>query len=88
MQKRTAVYPGTFDPITNGHIDLIRRATNLFDQVVVGIAAVQCRHRIGSADGDRGVDCRGLARAPVRQPTHAHAGRCLGHGLLGRFLDH
>ena len=39
MQKRTAVYPGTFDPITNGHIDLIRRATNLFDQVVVGIAA-------------------------------------------------
>ena len=38
MQK-TAVYPGTFDPITNGHIDLIRRATHVFDKIVVGIAA-------------------------------------------------
>lgn len=32
-----AVYPGTFDPITNGHTDLVRRACGLFDQVVVGI---------------------------------------------------
>ena len=35
---RIAVYPGTFDPITNGHIDLIKRAVALFDQVIVGIA--------------------------------------------------
>lgn len=33
------IYPGTFDPITNGHIDLIERASRLFDQVVVAIAA-------------------------------------------------
>ncbi len=33
-----AVYPGTFDPITNGHSDLVRRACELFDQVVVGVA--------------------------------------------------
>lgn len=33
-----AVYPGTFDPITNGHTDLVRRASNLFDRVVVGVA--------------------------------------------------
>ncbi len=37
--KIVALYPGTFDPITNGHTDLIRRATRLFDQVVVTIAA-------------------------------------------------
>jgi pantetheine-phosphate adenylyltransferase len=37
--KRSAVYPGTFDPITNGHQDLIRRASKIFDRVVVGIAA-------------------------------------------------
>ncbi len=37
--KRSAVYPGTFDPITNGHHDLVRRATGIFDRVVVGIAA-------------------------------------------------
>lgn len=34
-----AVYPGTFDPITNGHSDLVQRASKLFDQVIVGIAA-------------------------------------------------
>jgi pantetheine-phosphate adenylyltransferase len=37
-RTRVAVYPGTFDPITNGHIDLVARAAPLFDKVVVGIA--------------------------------------------------
>ena len=36
---KTIVYPGTFDPITNGHIDLIERASNLFDHVIVAIAS-------------------------------------------------
>ena len=36
--SRIAVYPGTFDPITNGHIDLIDRAAPLFEKLVVGIA--------------------------------------------------
>ncbi|MDA8651776.1 pantetheine-phosphate adenylyltransferase [Porticoccaceae bacterium] len=36
---KTIVYPGTFDPITNGHIDLIERASKLFDKIVVGIAS-------------------------------------------------
>ncbi len=35
---RIAVYPGTFDPLTNGHIDLVQRAVPLFDKVVVSIA--------------------------------------------------
>lgn len=35
---RIAVFPGTFDPITNGHIDLIIRATHLFDRVIVAVA--------------------------------------------------
>ena len=34
-----AMYPGTFDPITNGHSDLVRRALRIFDRVVVAIAA-------------------------------------------------
>ena len=34
-----AMYPGTFDPVTNGHIDLVRRAAKLFDRVVVAVAA-------------------------------------------------
>ncbi len=36
---KTAIYPGTFDPITNGHTDLIQRASKLFDKVIVAIAA-------------------------------------------------
>ncbi|MDE2305710.1 MAG: pantetheine-phosphate adenylyltransferase [Gammaproteobacteria bacterium] len=39
MHKRNAIYPGTFDPITNGHHDLVRRAASIFDRVVVAIAA-------------------------------------------------
>ena len=34
----TAIYPGTFDPITNGHLDIIERATHLFDHLVVAVA--------------------------------------------------
>jgi pantetheine-phosphate adenylyltransferase len=37
--KRIAMYPGTFDPITNGHHDLVRRAAGIFDRVFVAIAA-------------------------------------------------
>ncbi|MGH8136756.1 MAG: pantetheine-phosphate adenylyltransferase [Steroidobacteraceae bacterium] len=37
--KRNAMYPGTFDPITNGHHDLVRRAASIFDRVYVAIAA-------------------------------------------------
>ena len=36
---RRIIYPGTFDPITNGHIDLVGRAVQLFDEVVLAIAA-------------------------------------------------
>jgi pantetheine-phosphate adenylyltransferase len=35
---RTAIYPGSFDPLTNGHLDVIQRATKLFDHVVVAVA--------------------------------------------------
>jgi len=36
--KRTALYPGTFDPLTNGHLDIIRRACKLCDKLVIGVA--------------------------------------------------
>jgi len=38
ISHRTAVYPGTFDPITNGHTDLVRRAARVFEKVIVAIA--------------------------------------------------
>ena len=38
MQRTTAIYPGTFDPVTKGHIDLIERASTLFKRVIVAVA--------------------------------------------------
>ena len=38
MPKNTVVYPGTFDPIHKGHVDLVERAASLFDRVVIGVA--------------------------------------------------
>jgi len=40
----TAIYPGTYDPVTNGHIDVIERAASIFDRVVVGVVG-QPRHK-------------------------------------------
>ncbi len=37
-EKRRAIYPGTFDPITNGHIDIISRASHMFDEIIVAVA--------------------------------------------------
>lgn len=40
----TAIYPGTFDPITNGHVDLVVRAASIFSQVVVAVAENRNKH--------------------------------------------
>jgi pantetheine-phosphate adenylyltransferase len=41
--RRTAVCPGSYDPVTNGHLDIITRAARVFDRVVVGVVDVQMR---------------------------------------------
>lgn len=41
---RTAIYPGSFDPLTNGHLDVIQRAAKLFDRVVVAVANNEEKH--------------------------------------------
>ena len=46
----TAIYPGTFDPVTNGHVDLVRRATRLFDRVVVAVAASSSKQPLFTLD--------------------------------------
>jgi len=50
MKKRIAVYPGTFDPITYGHMDVIRRGTNLFDKVIVLVARNSTKTPLFSGD--------------------------------------
>lgn len=47
---RKIVYPGTFDPVTNGHVDLVERASRLFDEVVVAIARSEKKQPVFSLD--------------------------------------
>lgn len=49
-KKRIAVYPGTFDPITLGHEDLVRRAAHLFDEVIVAVAGSTSKATLFSLD--------------------------------------
>jgi pantetheine-phosphate adenylyltransferase len=46
----TAIYPGTFDPITNGHTDLVSRATRLFDRVIIAVAENTSKKPVFSVD--------------------------------------
>ena len=43
MSEKTAVYPGTFDPMTKGHFDLIERSARLYDRLVVAVAATSSK---------------------------------------------
>ena len=48
--SKIAVYPGTFDPVTNGHTDLVRRAMHVFDKIVVGVAASPYKEPVFNLD--------------------------------------
>lgn len=47
---RICIYPGTFDPVTNGHLDVARRAARIFDKVVIGVALNKDKKPLFSAD--------------------------------------
>ena len=49
-KQKTAVYPGTFDPITNGHLDIIKRAGKIFDKVIVSIGINRGKTPLFSVD--------------------------------------
>ena len=48
--KNTAIYPGTFDPVTSGHLDLIHRASKLFHRVLVAVAASESKRPLFSLE--------------------------------------
>jgi pantetheine-phosphate adenylyltransferase len=74
-----AVYPGTFDPITNGHEDLIQRASRLFDELIVGVAHSQAKRPFFSLD--ERVDLAKQVLSPYKNVT------VLGFsGLLSEFV--
>lgn len=48
--SRTAIYPGTFDPLTNGHLDIVTRAAHMFERVILAIAASPSKHPLFTLD--------------------------------------
>jgi pantetheine-phosphate adenylyltransferase len=48
--NKVAIYPGTFDPITYGHIDVIKKALKLFDKIVVGVSDVSNKNYLFSSE--------------------------------------
>ena len=78
--KRNAVYPGTFDPITNGHVDLVARASLLFDTVIMAVAQSPNKQPVFSLE-------ERVAMAEHSLRDYANI-RVLGfNGLLARFVD-
>ena len=62
--KNTGVYAGTFDPITNGHVDLVERAAKLFDGVVVAVAASSKKRPMFTLDERVDIAQRSLTHIP------------------------
>jgi pantetheine-phosphate adenylyltransferase len=60
----TALYPGSFDPITNGHIDVATRASKLFDKVVIGVFATPSKNLMFSLDERVALAQKAVARLP------------------------
>jgi pantetheine-phosphate adenylyltransferase len=78
---RTAVYPGSFDPLTNGHLDVIERAAKLFDRVIVAIAINESKNPLFTLSERRELVSRAIEPLPnVEADTFT--------GLLVDYVEH
>ena len=78
---RLAIYPGTFDPITYGHLDLIDRALELFDDLVVAVAQNPTKNPLFSAEERRAMIAESLSSLKSDRAT-SHIETVAFHGLL------
>ena len=78
---RTAVYPGSFDPCTNGHLDIIRRASRLFDKVVVAVLINEKKNPLFSTE--ERVD---MLKSVTKDIPNVEV--CSFSGLLADFMKH
>lgn len=77
---KIAIYPGTFDPITNGHLDIIQRAAQLFDRVIVTVAVNASKTPMFSTD-----ERIALIRTVLKEKKIKNASAESFDGLLVRF---
>ena len=82
--KRIAVYSGTFDPITLGHLDVVRRAAGLFDQLIIAVAAAHHKktlfsleHRVSMAQ----TATKGIANVTIQPFSGLIMDFCNTHGV-------
>jgi len=80
MTERRAVYPGSFDPITNGHLDMIQRALTVFDHVVVAVAYNQ--------DKQTGLFTPAERVAMIREVTREFDNRVTVDSFHGLLIDY
>src|SRR6476659_385754 len=96
MRRRIGVYPGTFDPITNGHADIIRRARHVVDHLVIGVARNDAKGPLFSTDERVEIvrnemnylENGGAERIEVRpfDTLWMHFAQSVGAGVSGRGL--
>ncbi|ENM3782413.1 pantetheine-phosphate adenylyltransferase [Vibrio cholerae] len=71
------IYPGTFDPITNGHLDLIERAANMFDEVIIAVAASPSKNTLFTLD----------ERVAFAKQVTAHLDNVVAKGFSGLMVE-
>jgi pantetheine-phosphate adenylyltransferase len=62
---RTAIYPGSFDPLTNGHLDVLHRATKLFDRVIVAVAKSEAKRPLFTQEERVAMVTRAIRQLPT-----------------------
>jgi pantetheine-phosphate adenylyltransferase len=71
------VYPGTFDPITNGHLDLVERAAKMFDEVIIAVAASPSKNTMFTLD----------ERVDFARQVTSHLDNVTAQGFTGLMVD-
>ena len=61
---RSVIYPGSFDPLTNGHLDVVQRAVKLFDRVIVAVAKSESKHPLFTLEERLGLVQRSVRNMP------------------------
>src|SRR3989475_12472507 len=85
---RTVIYPGSFDPLTNGHLDVIQRAAKLFDQVIVAIAKNESKRPLFTLDERLDLVTQVIKGLPNVSPDAFdgllvnYAERCAGQAII------
>ena len=83
-EKKIAIYPGTFDPITNGHLDIVQRASELFDEVIVALARNSQKTPVFTESERLDLLARGIAE---RCPTCTNIRTDSFQGLLVEYAE-